>query len=471
MLPVDEALRNAPRREGELLRGPAGGAPRRRRRRAVSAPLPRRPGRHHRRPGRGGAGPAVPRARPDRGLPRAHRPARRPAGVVPPGRRRGGARPGRRGRRAGGARRGPGAARRACRSPSRTSTSPAACPPPAPRASCAGFVPPYESTAAARLAAAGAVRLGKLNMDEFAMGSSNENSAVRPGAQPLGPRARAGRLVGRLGGGGGGLAVRGQPGLGHRADRSGSRRPSAGWWGSSRPTGASRATGWWPSPRRWTHPGPLGRTVEDVAALLEVIAGHDPLDSTSIDAPVGAYRKACAGGHRRPAAGHPERVFPGGHGPGGRGGGARGHRHPGAGGRAASCPCRCPTPATPSRPTTSSARRRPPRTSRATTASATGTGRPTRRSLEELISRHPGRGIRGRGQAADHPRHLRAARRLLRGLLRQGAAGAAPDRRRLRPRLHRLRRPADAHLAHARLQAGGEGRTTRCRCTWPTSTR
>src|SRR6185436_15796088 len=57
------------------------------------------------------------------------------------------------------------------------------------------------------------------------------------------------------------------------------------------------------------HPGPFGRTVEDVAALLEVIAGHDPLDATSIPSPVGRYREACAAGLAGLRVGIPAEYF------------------------------------------------------------------------------------------------------------------------------------------------------------------
>jgi aspartyl-tRNA(Asn)/glutamyl-tRNA(Gln) amidotransferase subunit A len=86
------------------------------------------------------------------------------------------------------------------------------------------------------------------------------------------------------------------------------------------------------------HPGPFGRTVEDAAALLEVIAGHDPMDSTSIPQPAGRYRAGEQGWHRGPARGRAKGVFPGRHGSRGRGRRARGAgragprwRHAGAG--------------------------------------------------------------------------------------------------------------------------------------------
>ena len=103
--------------------------------------------------------------------------------------------------RRGGAGRGPAAER--CRqfpSRSRTSSAPRASPTTAGSRILEGYAPPYTATAVSRLLDAGAGVLGKTNMDEFAMGSSNENSGLRPGAQPLGPRARPRRLLRRLGG-------------------------------------------------------------------------------------------------------------------------------------------------------------------------------------------------------------------------------------------------------------------------------
>ena len=84
------------------------------------------------------------------------------------------------------------------------------------------------------------------------MGSSTENSASGAHAQPLGPRPRAGRLVRRLGRGGGGAAGAPLPSAATPAARSASRRPSAAWSASSRPTAASAATAWWPTARAST---------------------------------------------------------------------------------------------------------------------------------------------------------------------------------------------------------------------------
>ena len=122
------------------------------------------------------------------------------------------------------------------------------------------FVPPYESTVTSQLWRDGAVMLGKLNNDEFAMGSSNETSCFGPVVNPVAARglqhdAGAGRLVRRLGVGGGGAAVHGRDRDRHRRldPPAGGvhRRPSA----SSRPMAAARAGASSRSPPRSTRPG------------------------------------------------------------------------------------------------------------------------------------------------------------------------------------------------------------------------
>jgi Asp-tRNA(Asn)/Glu-tRNA(Gln) amidotransferase A subunit family amidase len=128
-----------------------------------------------------------------------------------------------------------------------------------------------------------------------------------------------------------------------------------------------------------------------VAAQLEVIAGHDPLDSTSIPAPPGKYLEACAAGLAGMRVGVPEEYFAARPGPRDRGLGARGHRRPGKAG-AKVVPVSLPTRSTRWRPTTSSAPPRPPRTWPATTASASG-HRAEAGTLEELYARTRGEGF------------------------------------------------------------------------------
>jgi aspartyl-tRNA(Asn)/glutamyl-tRNA(Gln) amidotransferase subunit A len=162
----------------------------------------------------------------------------------------------------------------------------------------AGWRPPYTGTAVDRLETAGAVILGKLNMDEFAMGSSNENSAVKPVRNPW-DRTRV------PGGSSGGSAAAVAAGLCAGAlgtDTGGSIRQPAALSGvvGVKPTyGRVSRYGMVAFASSLDQAGPLARTVEDAALLLEVIAGHDPLDATSIDAPVPRWRDACAPGDLR----------------------------------------------------------------------------------------------------------------------------------------------------------------------------
>jgi aspartyl-tRNA(Asn)/glutamyl-tRNA(Gln) amidotransferase subunit A len=158
-----------------------------------------------------------------------------------------------------------------------------------------GFVPPYESTVTARLGAAGAVALGKLNMDEFAMGSSTEGSAFKPVRNPWSTAHVPG---GSSGGSAAAVAASLCAGA-TGTDTGGSIRQPASLCGvvGMKPTyGRVSRYGVIAFASSLDHPGPFGRTVEDTAALLEIMAGHDPLDSTSIPQPVGQYRQAARAG-------------------------------------------------------------------------------------------------------------------------------------------------------------------------------
>jgi aspartyl-tRNA(Asn)/glutamyl-tRNA(Gln) amidotransferase subunit A len=158
-----------------------------------------------------------------------------------------------------------------------------------------GFVPPYESTVTARLAGAGAFSLGKLNMDEFAMGSSNENSAVGPVKNPW---SHAHVPGGSSGGSAAAVAASLCAGA-TGTDTGGSIRQPAALCGVTgiKPTyGRVSRYGVIAFASSLDHPGPFARTVEDTATLLEVMAGADPLDATSVPQPVGAYAQAARAG-------------------------------------------------------------------------------------------------------------------------------------------------------------------------------
>jgi aspartyl-tRNA(Asn)/glutamyl-tRNA(Gln) amidotransferase subunit A len=171
-----------------------------------------------------------------------------------------------------------------------------------------GFIPPYESTASGRLAAAGAISLGKINMDEFAMGSSNENSAYKPVHNPW----DLDRVPGGSSGGSAAAVAASLCAGTLGTDTGGSIRQPASLCGivGMKPTyGRVSRYGVIAFASSLDHPGPFGRTVEDAAALLEVIAGHDPMDSTSIPQPAGSYVKACSAGIAGMRIGMPKEYF------------------------------------------------------------------------------------------------------------------------------------------------------------------
>ena len=148
-----------------------------------------------------------------------------------------------------------------------------------------GWVPPYDATVVARIKAAGLPILGKTNMDEFAMGSSTEHSAYGPSHNPW----DLDRIPGGSGGGSSSVLASFQAPLATGTDTGGSIRQPAEVTGTvgTKPTygGVSRY-GLIALASSLDQAGPCARTVLDTAMLHELMAGHDPLDSTSIDAPV-----------------------------------------------------------------------------------------------------------------------------------------------------------------------------------------
>ena len=172
------------------------------------------------------------------------------------------------------------------------------------------YIPPYDATAVERIEAAGGIILGKTNCDEFAMGSSNENSAYGPVRNPV----ALDRVPGGSSGGSGAVVAQGTAVVSLGSDTGGSVRQPASFCGvvGVTPTyGRVSRYGLVAFASSLDHIGPFSRTVRDSARLLQTIAGRDEMDSTSAFAPVPDYVSQLDGNVRGMKVGLPREYFEG----------------------------------------------------------------------------------------------------------------------------------------------------------------
>jgi aspartyl-tRNA(Asn)/glutamyl-tRNA(Gln) amidotransferase subunit A len=174
----------------------------------------------------------------------------------------------------------------------------------------ANYIPPYDATAVIRLEQAGGVILGKTNCDEFAMGSSNENSAFGPVRNPV----ALDRVPGGSSGGSAAVIAQETAVLSLGSDTGGSIRQPASFCGVTGVTptyGRVSRYGLTAFASSLDHIGPFARTTRDAARLLQVIAGRDEMDATSAFAPVADYVAALDGNVRGMKIGLPREYFEG----------------------------------------------------------------------------------------------------------------------------------------------------------------
>jgi aspartyl-tRNA(Asn)/glutamyl-tRNA(Gln) amidotransferase subunit A len=170
------------------------------------------------------------------------------------------------------------------------------------------YIPPYDATTVKKVLQSGAILIGKTNMDEFGMGSSNENSAFGPAHNPFNPT----RVTGGSSGGSAAAVAAGETILAMGTDTGGSiRLPSAfcGIVGIKPTYGRASRYGLISYASSLDQVGPLGRTVEDCAMLMNVICGHDRLDTTSADVKKPDFHKSLNKGIKGVKIGMPKEYF------------------------------------------------------------------------------------------------------------------------------------------------------------------